>query len=111
MTESPYPGPHIQVDLDTWAQRIESKLDRYHEDMQRQIIELQRKPEPIKDGEHRVHTLEVRVAEMARDVEDCNKFRQEAAVTKKLMAKGWAVAGGVGALAAPLFNAIQGALR
>jgi len=100
-------GTHIAVNLDTWARRIEDKLDRYHEDMQRQIIELQRKPEPIEDGELRVHTLEARVAELSRDVEECNRFRQEAAVTKKLMAKGWAVAGGVGALAAPLFNAIQ----
>lgn len=100
-------GTHIAVNLDTWARRIEDKLDRYHEDMQRQIIELQRKPEPIKDGELRVHTLEARVADLSRDVEDFNRFRQEAAVTKKLMAKGWAVAGGVGALAAPLFNAIH----
>ena len=100
-------GTHIAVNLDTWARRIEDKLDRYHEDMQRQIIELQRKPEPIEDGELRVHTLEAQVADLSRDVEECNRFRQEAAVTKKLMAKGWAVAGGVGALAAPLFNAIQ----
>lgn len=104
------PG-HFPVSLETWAARLEDKLDRYHEDTQLQIRELQSKPEPVKDGEFRVAALEVRVAAMALEVDACTKFRQEAAVTKRLLARGWALAGAVGGLVASLFPVISGALR
>ena len=111
MTESPYPGPHIQVDLDTWAQRIESKLDRYHEDMQRQILELQKAPDPVKDGEVRVSSLESRVAHLESEGEENTRFRLDSVVSHRMVARGWGVAATVGALSATLFQVISGALR